>query len=310
MVGSTRYFAGVWERINSPDHKKYNPNYKFSLERLEQFKESITIILGTKAKKSLQLLNKYKKANSDLKEYKNQQYTIKNPNFFKNLNTAEQLYWFGFLCADGWLVRGDIKKYYRIGIELSKKDRDRLELFGKLVGFPLNRIKGRVKYTKDTSGNLNANKMSYIVFGCKPMFKDLIKYGLTYSKLQQLPAIINNFIDKAKIELSQGKFTSYEIDSFKLLDSKHWYYTPSGRVTLAWLLGYYDGDGHYMGGKSATISSSNESLLKQIKNSFMIKNPVRKYKYSKSLSLGPKLFEAMILSYKNSMKRKRPPDQT
>ncbi|MBA7504719.1 hypothetical protein ES706_03373 [subsurface metagenome] len=178
LVDSTRYITGVWDKLKYPPRKNFNPNYMFSIERLEQFKENIKARLGVNANKCLELIDKYKKANLDLKLYKNQQFTIKNPGIFQKLDDTEKLYWFGFLCADGWLIKETNRKYYRIGIELSKKDIDRIKRFTEFVGLPLDCIKYRIKYTKDKSGNITANEMAYIMFGCKLMFFDLEKKGL------------------------------------------------------------------------------------------------------------------------------------
>jgi len=287
----------------NPSYNIYNPNYKFSLERLKQFNEYLEIILGGKVKNCMQLIEKYKNSNPDLKEYKSQQFTIRNPYYFNNLNKPEKFYWLGFLCADGYLVKSLKKKYYRIGIELSIKDRDRLESFADVIGFPLKRIKKRIKYTKDQYGSITANEMAYVLFGCKPMFKDLKSYELTYSKLQKLPKIINKLIVQAKKESSQLDMNKINTEFFSI--SKLWYFTDSGILALAWLLGFYDGDGSYLGGNSALITSSNVILLNQIKNVFEIKNPVRSYENSNSISLGPDLFKAMMYCYENSMKRKR-----
>ncbi|MBA7504718.1 hypothetical protein ES706_03372 [subsurface metagenome] len=89
------------------------------------------------------------------------------------------------------------------------------------------------------------------------------------------------------------------------MKSKRWYFTKSGKLALAWLLGFYDGDGHYGGERSASIASSSKTFLESIKRVFLSKNSVRIYEKSKSLTLGPDLFEAMIWSYNKSMPRKR-----
>ena len=306
LVGSTRYIPYVWDKINYPTRKNYNPHYKFSLERLDQFKEYLKIILGERVKACLKLIETYKAANPDLKAYKNQQFLVENPHIFEKLDTPEKLYWFGFLCADGWFI----KCSKRIGFELAVKDKDRLEEFVKFIGLPLDRIKERVKFTQDKSGKITRNDMCYVIFVCKPMSQDLIKYGFrestskTEPKLKQVPPIINILISKAKIEASQGLFIYDNSDSIRISKSRQWYYTKSGSLALAWLLGFYDGDGHHMGGRSASIASSSISFLRQIKQVFMSRNRVREYD-NPSLSLGPYLFDAMMFSFKNSMARKR-----
>jgi hypothetical protein len=41
--------------------------------------------------------------NPDMKDYLNQRYTIKNPDVFSEFKNTITSYWFGFLCADGWM---------------------------------------------------------------------------------------------------------------------------------------------------------------------------------------------------------------
>lgn len=104
-----------------------------------------------------------------------------------------------------------------------------------------------------------------------------------------------------------------------------WWLTIPGKVALAFLIGFYDGDGTYVRCKSAEIYSSSEQFLEQIRELFEIKNFIRerlepgeehwvfdrKYlsKCFYSLTLGPNLFDLMIDSYKDSMLRKRPQKQ-
>ncbi len=307
VVGSARYITGIWDKLNYPRNVQYNSNYKISFERLNQFQENLSIILGEKAQKCLEMIELYKKSNKDLKFTKNQQYTIKNPNFFKKLNRSEVLYWLGFLCADGYLIH----KIRRIGMELSIKDRDILEKFTRALGLTLDRIKVRIKNTIDQFGKITRNKMCYINFICGPIYNDLISYGIreatskTDPKIKRIPQVIYDLISEALLEVSQGKFLLKDSRFLRLTKERKWYYTFSGRLVLAWLLGFYDGDGHYHGGRSAMIGSSSKSFLKEIKEAFMIKNPVRSYNNSKSISLGPRLFDALMWSYSNSMRRKR-----
>ena len=44
---------------------------------------------------------------------------------------------------------------------------------------------------------------------------------------------------------------------------------------LAFLLGFFDGDGTWNGGRSAEIYSSNKVILTDIKKKFKIKYPIR-----------------------------------
>jgi len=137
--------------------------------------------------------------------------------------------------------------------------------------------------------------MVYVRFRCKPMVEDLVKIGFSSSKSlrKSIPKIFKN-----------THYNSYDsVFCWKL--------------SLAWLLGYYDGDGH---SNSTIISSSNKEFLKEIKSKFNIKFDIKlqcdKGKRSRlegvistrphyRLVLGASLFNKMIRNYPYSMQRKR-----
>lgn len=88
----------------------------------------------------------------------------------------------------------------------------------------------------------------------------------------------------------------------------------------AWLLGFYDGDGTYVGGSQGRIYSTNKKLLYDVKSLFEIKNKVylqtdiSSYledgkdipdKLVHGLNLGPIVFQSMMDSYLFSLDRKR-----
>ncbi len=307
LVGSSRFISAVSEKIRGADPKHYYPNYKFNLERLGQFRDYLSTILGEKAQNCLDLINKYESKNLDLKRYKNAQYNVRNPDYFNKLNQDDKLYWFGFLCADGWLLDG-----YRIGLEISKKDQDLLEKYLESIGLPHDRIKERIRFTRTKSGKVTASDMVRVIFGCKDMYNDLENNGFRFIKgdpnLKKLPPIVYNLIKDAKIESSANRFIIEDIQSIP--SSIRWYYTASGRLALSWLLGFYDGDGHYSGGRRASLCSNSFTLMKGIEKAFMTRNPAHEYENMSFITLGPELFDAMIWSFGDSMPRKRPiPDR-
>ena len=96
--------------------------------------------------------------------------------------------------------------------------------------------------------------------------------------------------------------------------------TNSGAIPLSFLLGYYDGDGNYRGGRSARIYSSSKEILEEIKIAYKIKNNVNPLRPKLEadeiiedskyyITPGPKLLEQMLKTYKDSMQRKRIPDK-
>jgi hypothetical protein len=307
LAGTPNFIKSILDKMKYPTNRYYNPNFKFSKERLNEFKDFLFEIFGSRAKKCFDNLKKYERLNPDLKEYSKQRYTIGNPFYFRNIeNIPEISYWFGFLRADG--SRSGIG--YWISLKLAVKDTDRLEEFAEAVKFPLDRIKFRTRYQL-YKGKLKGREFARLQFGCKEMAKDMDDLGFQGSKADQkfVPDYVVQALKEAKKLAKQAN-----------LD---WWLTTPGQVALAFLLGFYDGDGTYEGGRSARIYASSKPFLEHIKGLFGIKNKVlttvapgedawvfdQKYisKGMFSLSLGPKLFDMMMNSYKDSMKRKRPP---
>lgn len=313
LGGKKGYIKQIIARIRNPRlERDYNPNFKFDLERLSQFRYILREMLAKQAQKCIDLINKYELVNPDLKEYLRQQITIDNPHYFDSIDSEEKAYWYGFLCADGWLRSDD----NRIGIELSVKDKIIIDRFAKEVGFDKDRIKVRERVYK-YKGQVRSYKLASMTFGAKKMSDALKSYG--FSELKRGQEGVPNFVKNALLEAKQ-------IDSETNIP---WYETKPGKIALAWLLGFYDGDGSYRGGRCAVIYSSNKKLLDEVKILFESKNKVRPSRkdsltetefvglfYDKEtitskqlyqLYLGPELFDNIMgIQYKKSLERKRP----
>ena len=142
LKGHKKYFERLKARINNPNDTDYNPNFKFSRERLREFEENLKILLGEeKSIKIIYYLNKFEQLNSDLKDYSGQQYTLKNPDIFTNFDILDTFYWLGFLYADAYINQ----KNYRINFELSSKDRERVETFAEFIGLDPKYIHDRTR---------------------------------------------------------------------------------------------------------------------------------------------------------------------
>ena len=285
--GST-YLSDLKQRMTNPKVRGYNPNYKFSLENLNILKAN----LRKRAPEVILFLDKYLKENKDLEEYSNQQYckSLK-VHFFQNINTLEKAYWLGFLYADGSVKDFYREKpWYRILIDLSIKDRDQLVRFCNSIGLdPSQYIKTRSRKKKYRE-NIKTYHLAYVHFRCKPMVKDLVNLGFcgSKSKIKTLPKIFMNMNNAFKRKLF-----------------------------LAWLLGFYDGDGEM---NSTRISSSSREFLQEIKRALRINSKIRlafdigKKSYLEGviakkshwrLALGVSIYKEMMQNYKNSMPRKR-----
>jgi len=292
--GST-YLSDLKQRITNSRIRGYNPNYKFSDNNLKKFQQNLEKNLGNNALKCILLIKRYQELNVNLKRYSNQQYRdgLK-ADFFSKIDTLEKAYWLGFLYADGSVkmnYRG--KAWYLISIELSVKDKDQLIRLCKDLNLDPVLIKERDR-KKKYKGEWRIYRMAYFRFRCKPMVENLVKIGYSSSKSlrKSIPTIFN-------------KMTS---DKESLFNRK---------LFLAWLLGYYDGDGN---ANSTRITSSCKEFLEQIKSKLNIQYEVKiQYERGKvsnfddivstkshwKLSLGASLFNEMMNNYKNSMLRKR-----
>jgi len=306
---SESYISQIIVRLEDPSDQHYDPNFKFSKETLGQLTENLEVFKYS-FKNALTFIEKYISLNPDLKDYSGQQYTVANPHFFSNIfQNIEGAYWFGFLCADGWLY----KDRYTIGIELSIKDEDHLKKFADLVGFDMDSIFCRTRL-REYKGEIKTFRSASVAFGCKPMAETLMDLGLLDSKVgrNNVPQFVRQAIDLAKRESVGRDF--------------HWSETFYGKIAHAWLLGFYDGDGSYKTGNrakySACIHAASKALLKDIKDLFEIANevltkvePGTEAKVFDeiiisggfySMALGPEVFKKTLLSYRESLERKRP----
>ena len=289
LTGTNSIESLLTHQLN-PNSQRYDEDFKFSRERLDSFRKSIIDILGKDRITLVQLINKYEELNPDLKDYSYQNYTIENPDVFSSINSVEKAYWFGFLCADGHL-----NKYNNIRFELSQKDQDRVIKFAKFVGLEQTRVNYLNRLHSFSGENPKWIKSVQTIFTCKPMAEDLIRNGYFNSRnFRQLPSFVNKSLNRAKDEAN--------------IDGSLWINKENATIALSWLLGFYDGDGSYSGGYKAVLYSSNRDLLYQIKLNFDITNKIGILKRQSMfrMNLGSILFKAIIQSYNDSLKRKRP----
>ncbi len=153
--------------------KNINPDYTFSKELLMAFIDNLYYTFGQNAKKCIDNINQYMEKNQNLKEYSKQQYQIHNPDlkadYFDVIDSIEEAYWLGFLCADGSITSGRTNKIrYQIAIELSIKDKDQLIKFCESIGLNPDKIGER---DREIDGKVY--RTTYIEFTCKPMYETL-----------------------------------------------------------------------------------------------------------------------------------------
>lgn len=298
----------VERRIKKNNRNDYNPNYKFSLEHLETLSINLYYVLGQNSKNCFDFIREYKCLNPDLKEYSYQKYNCKKPHAFGELN-EDSAYWLGFFVADVFIH----KEEYKIQLSLAIRDKIILEKLAKFVEIDTNYIHEYDVYLK-YRGEIRKYRIARLSFGCKSMVEDLINLGFFESRgemnSRQLPHSILFHIAKAN-----------EIGG-------DWSRSKSGGIALAFLHGFFDGDGHYYGGSCGSIFSSSRIFLESLKGFYNIDNEIREHfhksvpndsqviyvkemqdegvKASYHLTLGTELYKKMMRGYPYGLERKSP----
>jgi len=290
--------------LEDPENNNYKSEYMFSKEILDSLKENLRLERYS-LRHVLDLLLIFESVNLYIPEYSHQQYTIENNDAFSRKMSPQIAYWFGFLCADGYLGGKD----YTIQFSQKVQDEESVIKFAEFIG--LDRISFNIPaFRKDANGEIHVYYKTMVQFVSKLMHKQLQELGLFGSKSERKG--VPNFVREA-VNLAKEDAANLNV---------HWSQTYYGKIAHAWLLGYYDGDGNYRGGYSARVKASSKDLLLEMKELFEIRNEVRTINekgdsfvvYGKetislgyyALTLGVDVFRHMLSSYIYSMKRKRP----
>lgn len=161
----------------------------------------------------------------------------KNENYFQKIDSKEKAYWLGFIFADGYITFNSIKRNYSLGLELALRDIKHLQNFAKAINFD-----GNIYTRKRANNNPNFKREFYDIavlrIHSKPLVLDLIKLGIEVNKSKK-----------------ESKIFSCIPDEYK----------------FAFLIGWYDGDGHtyvddeYIRSRSKiAVDSSDYSFIKQV----------------------------------------------
>lgn len=236
-----------------------------------------------KAKHCLELINKYREKNKlFLRKHRGERWYYHNPGFkgrfFNNIDTYEKGYWLGFMGADGHVSkRGD----FQMVINLSYKDIEHLYTFCAVLGLNSDKVEEFYDYA--------GYHMCSLRFECRSMVEDLYEHGYTSSKskIKSIPYPIKKAIQEAKIESNKSLYI---------------WKSNSGKIALAWLYGYYDGDGLM---NTTGIACGNKEMLEEIKFLFNIYYDVNGDDGDYYLSVGAHLMNQMQVIYNKGLKRKR-----
>lgn len=247
-----------------------NPRFQISLQELSEYKFNLRTRLKEKSLSAINLIELYKRLNN-LKKSPHKIYNF-HPNFklyyFKNINTKEKAYWLGFIFADG-----------SIGYKRGGRGNKSINL--------------RFRFGLDAKDIDSVNAVDCLAktLGIEPKYINIKSNGLYGFEITS-DILVNHLIEHS---LLIGKKKTYNIE-LPMLSSRE--------LLLAFLLGFFDGDGKR---GSTRITSSSFKFLDQIKIKFNL--PYTIYhepgKNAWSLHLGAELFNQMLDNYKKSMPRKR-----
>lgn len=192
-----------------------------------------------------------------------------NDGVFGQIDTQEKAYWHGLLSADG---HANVKQF-SLGLQASIKD----EVLGdRLIKF-LEAPKYIKTYRIKKPDKYHAKDREYKYFSIVVYSQKLVKDFLFHSKIK--------FGENSK---KADRLTLPEFNDEKL--------------NMAWILGYYDGDGSE---KTARINSSSLKLLEQIKQKYAIPFNIERNKNVYILYVGEYFREMLCKNYDNSLARKR-----
>ena len=189
--------------------------------------------------------------------------------YFSVINTIEKAYWLGFFFADGSIIDSHGVKQ-RIVLKLGRASQEQLIKWCGALGLNPNSI-GELVERLIYQGELREYRQTSVTFISSAVTKDLERLGFTYSNDQGWPSI----------DLGDP-----------LLD-------------LAFLLGFYDGEGIT---GTTQIELGSKKMLEEIKDRFNIDHDVLPHTNRPGhyyLFLGSQLVNLMQAIYRNSMISKR-----
>jgi len=243
---------------------RLNPDFKIALDELQKWKENLNSTLGLKGENAINIIELYKDSNANLPISSEFKVLNFHPNLKMNYFENITTKEQAYWLGVVW-AEIYIGKRSEIKLDLSKKDEILMDRF--IIALGLNS-----KHKTDFKRKRKTGIKTYVQirFRCSQIEKDLLNLGYRPAKLKQtqLPLL-----------------SSRELD-------------------LAFLLGFFDGDGKQ---GTTAFHLGSKKILDQIKKKFYIPHYVYPDKDGTSwyLSLGGKLFNEMMNNYKNSLERKR-----
>ncbi len=241
-----------------------NPDFKVALDELQKWEKNINSTLGIKGENALNIIDAYRDSNTDLPISSELKVLNYHPNLQVNYFEDINNKEKAYWLGVLW-AEVYLGQRSEISLELSKKDEILVDRYIQAIGL-------NSAYKSENNKKTKSGIKTYvrIRFKCSQVKKNLLDLGYRPAKLKntQLPSLV------------------------------------SRELALAFLLGFFDGDGKE---GTTTFHLGSKKILDQIKEKFKVPHDVYPDKDGKSwyLSLGGKLFNEMMDNYKFSLERKR-----
>ncbi len=252
------------------DQIKQNPNYIISIETLKEYKSQIDKNLCRVPREISELFNKYMSLNNPKKSIYGiyKWHPCLKIDYFEYIDTKEKAYWLGWLFAEAWL--SEHGNNIRFGVELHKDDeKDLLDKFANVIGFNLEHKEIEIRREGELTDYVR------IRFVNDEFANTLIRHGFIVGNQK------SRFIELPRL--------------------------ASRELYLAFILGYYDGDGKV---GSTVITSGSINFIQQVKCYFKI--PYKIWQTNSewegigyNIYLGMDLMREMLTNYEDSLYRKK-----
>ena len=267
-------------------YSKVNPNYLLTKEIINKWIKALKInnCYSSITKEIIDKYNKYNNLSS-----KRIYLFINHPNFyldyFKVIDSKEKAYWLGWLYAEGNIYKKKDGQLI-LSVQIDVKDGILIKRFINAIGFNPKRVEysKRIKYNNDEE--LYLSRTFRVRIRNRLFAENLMNYGFPVGK------------KASKIR-------------FPLLKSKDF--------DLAFLLGFFDGDGYISHSKFGKVKeikifSKSRLFLSDVKSRFELEYKIGQNKgrkkdgtttYLNTLNLGFSLYKKTITNYEKSLPRKR-----
>jgi len=249
---------------------KKDPHYFLSTQVLNSYEKTLKLKIGKNFNKLREYFEKYRSIYSG-------QYKTENPNliddYFETIDTTEKAYWYGWLLAEG-NIRLHRRKY-SLTLEIGVQDGIFIKRFIYTVGISPKKVlyirRPPNKFNKDYHGTF-----SFSISG-NYFARHLHDHGYPTGKKSHLirfPIFIDN------------------------------------KLSMACLLGFFDGDGTHSGGTARIGTIKSKKFLEDIIREFGLDIEPRKHISNGELigyylPLEGQFFNELLINYKESLPRKR-----